>query len=347
MMKVLNSGCVVLAVVGFLGCKTPNKYVPTEAGTGVEPEGGASLTPDSAAEKLDAAPSMDSPAADSGTAPPMDAVAPASDLALSPDMGPPPCTDGTARCAPSGTAVEMCTNGQWTTKETCPLTCAAAACTAVCMANAPCTQGIGPCRKGATSCASAGSEPVCKDSGADDSKGGCTGGKICSGGQCVANPCAAPSAGNLVPNAGFDSSIWPKFENSSYGIGNWTTSDAGGCPTSGSLQVGSGDDARICVTYGSAATIYAGYMVNRSTPEGDIGCYVDTWYLSPNCQDAWDYGNVDDLTAPNATGWRQVSAAISTPPMTKSLVLACHLVSLTAAPALLDRVYVRTSPGGF
>jgi hypothetical protein len=236
--------------------------------------------------------------------------------------------DSKANCA-SG---QVCKNGD---------------CVAPCQGGVACTQGIPACHKGATFCATPTSAPVCNDSGVDDSKGGCSGGQVCSGGQCVANPCVAPSAGNLVPNPGFDSTIWPKI-GSSFGPGTWNTSDAAGCPTSGSLQVSSSDDARICVTFGAVATIYAGYMVNRSTAQGEFGCYVDTWYLSANCQDAWDYGNVDLLIAPNLTGWRPVSAAIPIPASgIKSLMLACHAGMATVAPVLLDRFYLRTSPGEF
>jgi hypothetical protein len=197
-----------------------------------------------------------------------------------------------------------------------------------------------------TSCASPTSQPTCKDVGADDPKGGCAGGQVCGGGKCVANPCAGQSAGNLVPNAGFDNSIWPLFGNTGNPIGNWNSSDAHECANSGSLQVGTNSDPRVCVTYGSVSTLYAGYMINRSTADGQVGCFVDTWYYGNDCQNTFDLGDVDVLIAPNRTGWQQVSGTITVPAMTKSLLLACHLVSATA-PALFDRVYVRTTPGGF
>jgi hypothetical protein len=238
-------------------------------------------------------------------------------------------------------------DGRWTTKEACPLTCSGASCTAVCMANVPCTQGIAPCHRGATFCATPTSTPICNDSGLDDSKGGCTGGKICNTGQCVTNPCEAPSAGNLVANAGFDSSVWPRLSNNPSGLGSWNSSDAKACPTSGSLQVGANDAPSICIGFGPAATLYAGYMVNRSTSDGQLGCFVEAWYTDTACQDAWDYGNETGLTAPNLVDWQQVSTTIIPPPTTKSLVLQCLHTYATTAPFLVDRFYLRTSPGGF
>jgi len=183
-------GFVVLA--GLLGCTTPNKGVLREAGV-MEEEPGSS--PDGAPVKVDA------PVGDGPVVPRMDTAAAMTDVPLSADNAPakdtdsppdtaPPCSNGTTRCAPSGTAVEICMNGQWTTKENCPLTCSGAACTAVCMANVPCTQGIGPCRKGATTCATPSSAPACADNGADDSRGGCSGGNVCKSGACV-SPCQA------------------------------------------------------------------------------------------------------------------------------------------------------------
>jgi hypothetical protein len=149
----------------------------------------------------------------------------------------------------------------------------------------------------------------------------------------------------LVPNAGFDNSIWPAFGKGGDPIGNWSAEDANGCANSGSLQVSGGVVANVCVSYGSASTLYAGFMVNRSTLGGDLGCFVDEWYSDNNCQNGFEIGN-DGLNAPNLTGWQQVTGTIAVPAMTRSMVLTCKLVSATA-PALFDRVYVRTSPGGF
>jgi len=179
----------VVVILALVGCKTPNRYVPPEAG--VEEDGSLPGTPDAPLGKVDGPVSV---ASDGPLAAGVDTASSGGDtqgggpaeVGAPMDMAPPPCTSGTARCAPSGTAVETCSNGQWTTKENCPLTCSGAVCTAVCMAGVPCTQGIGACRKGATTCATPSSPPACADVGADDSRGGCTGGNICKGGACVA-----------------------------------------------------------------------------------------------------------------------------------------------------------------
>jgi hypothetical protein len=400
-MNDVSSRMVLMAIVlAGVGCKTPNKYVPTEGGVVEEPEGGApALTADAAAVKLDAAASIDAVIVDVGSSPPMDTAPSASDGAGSPDMGPSPCTNGTARCAPSGTAVEMCTNGQWTTKETCPLTCAGAACTAVCTANVPCTQGIGPCRRGATTCAmpssqpscadvgvddarggcSAGnvcksgacvppcqggvacsqgigacrkgatfcasptSAPVCNDSGADDSKGGCGGGQICKNGACILDPCAPKSSENLVPNAGFDSVIWPKWAGV-YDNREWSPSDALGCPTSGSLRVGDDMSAgHVCVPVQPSTTYYLGYMVNRTGSDGMVGCGIPEWFDDAACTSSLDFGQTGN--SPPMMGWQQVTAMTTSIAGAHSGVLVCFIVS--TQPAYFDRVFVRATPGGF
>jgi hypothetical protein len=94
-----------------------------------------------------------------------------------------------------------------------------------CVANLPCTQGIGPCRQGSTTCATPTSAAACADIGADDSKGGCTGGNVCHGGACVppcatsvpctegikpcrrgATTCASPTAPSICTDVGADDS---------------------------------------------------------------------------------------------------------------------------------------------
>jgi hypothetical protein len=65
--------------------------------------------------------------------------------------------------------------------------CSNGACATECRANVPCTDGIGPCRRGATSCSSATSQPQCRDVGADDSRNTCGRGQECRGGTCVAS----------------------------------------------------------------------------------------------------------------------------------------------------------------
>jgi hypothetical protein len=163
----------------------------------------------------------------------------------------------------------------------------------------------------------------------------------------VPDPCQAQSAGNLVANPGFDSGIWPRFGNYTEGLGTWSSSDARGCNTSGSLQIGKDDAPAICISFGSATLLYAGYMINRSTDEGQLGCFVDAWFTDTACRDQWDYGNETGLIAPNLVGWQQVSTTMSPPPTTKSLVVQCHHSYMTTASFLLDRFYFRTSPGGF
>jgi hypothetical protein len=57
-----------------------------------------------------------------------------------------------------------------------------------CTSGVPCSEGISPCRRGATTCATPTSPSVCADVGIDDSKGQCPGGTMCSNGSCVTPP---------------------------------------------------------------------------------------------------------------------------------------------------------------
>src|SRR5687767_6948373 len=72
--------------------------------------------------------------------------------------------------------------------------CSNGSCVVPCKAGVACTQGLGPCRRGVTTCASPTAQPGCADSAADDSRGGCSGGDVCSGGRCVA-PCTPGTCG--------------------------------------------------------------------------------------------------------------------------------------------------------
>src|SRR5687768_9303844 len=104
----------LLVLAGLLGCETAKQGVLREAGV-MEEEPGSS--PDAAPAKVDA------PVGDGPAVPRMDTAAAITDVPLSPDApsrdtegppdtAPPPCSIGTVRCAPSGTAVEICMNGQ-------------------------------------------------------------------------------------------------------------------------------------------------------------------------------------------------------------------------------------------
>jgi hypothetical protein len=108
-----------------------------------------------------------------------------------------PCTDGIKPCRKGATTCATPTSpagcadvGADDSKGGCAggNVCSNGICVAPCAPNVPCTQGLGPCRKGVTSCASPSAQAVCTDAGADDSRGGCTGGNMCKGGTCVAPP---------------------------------------------------------------------------------------------------------------------------------------------------------------
>src|SRR5688500_2304077 len=87
-----------------------------------------------------------------------------------PDAPGPECTDGQHRCA--GPVFEVCTGGQWTTQEECPVACND-------------SLGCVTCQPGTTVCEN-GNVHTCDDAGnvgAETMQ--CTGSNICEEGMCV------------------------------------------------------------------------------------------------------------------------------------------------------------------
>ena len=98
-----------------------------------------------------------------------------------------PCRKGATTCASPGAPAACVDVGVDDARGGCAAgtVCGNGMCVPPCKAGVACTQGIGPCRKGATTCASPGAQAACMDSGADDARGGCSGGAVCRAGQCV------------------------------------------------------------------------------------------------------------------------------------------------------------------
>jgi hypothetical protein len=99
-----------------------------------------------------------------------------------------PCRAGRISCE---NGAPVCVdNGPDDAKAGCPggNHCRNGACVSDCVSGQACTQGIGPCRRGTTFCASPTSQAECRDGGADDSRQTCGGGQTCSGGKCI-TPC--------------------------------------------------------------------------------------------------------------------------------------------------------------
>jgi hypothetical protein len=104
-------------------------------------------------------------------------------------------------------------------------------------------------------------------------------------------------------------------------------------------------DGRTCVSFGSATTLYVGYKIKRtSTADDGVGCFVDTWYADANCTDDRDFGS-GGFYSNKVTGWQDVSTTLTPPSYAHSFLLSCF--NPASAPALIDRVYVRASVGGF
>lgn len=202
----VRAGWVLLIAATSVGasCKSPKPYQPTDVDRGdggqADARGGSRgdaagpntggnggvvpPEPDASVPVLDGPISVDAPS----DLPPEATCVP--NMSCTQGIG--PCRQGATSCA-TPTSPAVCTDvGADDTKGGCtaPMVCHGGACVAPCPSSMPCTDGIKPCRKGATTCAMPGSPTTCADVGIDDSRGGCAGGQICSNGMCV-QPCAA------------------------------------------------------------------------------------------------------------------------------------------------------------
>jgi hypothetical protein len=261
------------------------------------------------------------------------------------------CNSGSRQCSGAGNNTpQTCVDGFWQGTTPCgaSMICVGGSCSAACEANVDCRDGIGPCRKGLTTCATPTSKPICVDAGADDPRGGCTKGNICKGGGCVVDPCAPGSTENLVPNGGFDSAIWGPPDGTPGTEGEWNSLDARGCASSGSLYVrtplATPSSPRVCVRVQPSTAYHFGFMVNKTSATAVARCYLVEWFSDGNCQDNWDFGS--DIASPAKSGWQEVETMVTIPAGVHSGTLECS-VDFNSAPAFFDRVFLRLSSGGF
>jgi hypothetical protein len=200
-------GPLLAVVIAVLGCKDVDKYKPPEVarndgsadgrggaggggGSGAGTGGNTGSVGPAVPDSNEPSPSVDAPVTADGpadTAPPDPTCV--ANVPCTEGIG--PCRQGATTCA-SPTSTPVCADvGADDKRGGCTGTnvCLGGACVAACATSVPCTDGIKPCRKGATTCATPTSPAACADVGADDSKGGCPGGNVCSNGLCVP-PCA-------------------------------------------------------------------------------------------------------------------------------------------------------------
>ncbi len=92
-----------------------------------------------------------------------------------------PCRRGTLTCASNVGQPECRDSGEDNSRQTCPAgqTCSNGRCATACRPDQPCAQGLGPCRRGKTFCASPTSAPECRDAGSS-----CGNNQVCDGGSC-------------------------------------------------------------------------------------------------------------------------------------------------------------------
>jgi hypothetical protein len=149
----------------------------------------------------------------------------------------------------------------------------------------------------------------------------------------AAADCATASATNLLKNPGLDRNV------DGFAPGTWDSSDAAGCPSSGSLHLEYRSRSEV---FGAKAgtRYFVGFSVNTESGKS-AGCDLE-WCNSSTCGAGLVIGQ-ENLSGPAATGWQTVSAELVAPADTVAGRLTCGAVG----KALFDRFYLSDSVAKF
>jgi hypothetical protein len=152
--------------------------------------------------------------------------------------------------------------------------------------------------------------------------------------------CRSPSAGNLIQNSGFSTSL-----SSWTGSATWQGLDADGCPNSGSALVQgnvSGAPSQ-CVQVAAYQSYYFGLSVYSSTTFDQSECELD-FFHDTACSTDWAIGEGAVRIGPqgtnSTTGWHSYSGTTTAPMDAVSASIGCwpgsHLI-------YVDQVYLNTT----
>ncbi len=159
--------------------------------------------------------------------------------------------------------------------------------------------------------------------------------------------CRALTAGNLIQNGGFDTSLGlTGWTYGSDGLTTLSSDDADGCPTSGSVeltvQYPNVGGLSQCITVTANTTYNFGYSYVQQVA-GALGCNL-FWYAGTNCPDYWF--SLDSLSSGvnTGTGWYSASTSVTSPAGAASMSVSCSPSSPNnAGPGWLDQIYLNAT----
>jgi hypothetical protein len=163
--------------------------------------------------------------------------------------------------------------------------------------------------------------------------------------QCTSSntcACRSQSVSNLLVNGGFDGDLSGWFVNDNSTAKGYSTSDAEGCPGSGSLLVNGGrGDIEQCVQVTAGKSYNFGFKYKQSTATS-FACYID-YYAGPTCLsvDLIDSSPRIDSSLVGAT-WQTYTSVVTVPAGAVGLMILCG----SAGTANMDEFYVNPT-GGF
>jgi hypothetical protein len=169
------------------------------------------------------------------------------------------------------------------------------------------------------------------------------------GGQCI-----CPSATNLLPESGFDTDVNDWQHN---GGANFSSTDATGCPLSGSLQVMvdplGGSQAVMnapCVPVTPGQKYDFGGKVLLPTPDPSTGASMAVeWIEYADCHGSFTTMSGPAVDPASAGSWQSLSSSAVAPNTAAAafLVLTVTTPPGVSSSALFDDVYFTPSPGAF
>jgi hypothetical protein len=164
-------------------------------------------------------------------------------------------------------------------------------------------------------------------------------GRCCPAGS--ACNCPQPNAGNLLKNPGFDDNV------SNWGTeGTFTrdSSDADGCPYSGSLQASGYPAQCVPVSGGTQYNLGFSYKHPLNQDDGPISCYVD-FRDDFVCMGTavGDNPTLGDFDSRGIVPWKSLNMAITAPASARSAVVRC----VVPGNWNLDKLFLTPAPGNY
>lgn len=163
--------------------------------------------------------------------------------------------------------------------------------------------------------------------------------------QCTNNNtcvCHQKSVSNLLTNPGFDGDLSGWFVNDSSTAKGYSSSDAEGCPASGSLLVNGGTgDIEQCVAISPNTTYNFGFKYKQAVGNA-FACYI-SYFASPTCISGDQIDSTARIdSATTGSSWQTYTGVVTSSPGAYGLQFLCG----SGGTANMDEFYVNPT-GGF